>query len=60
MAVKRGLPPAQLKEDLGPLKIEFWGLYVDQLMIKSILHGLQDEFGMAPVISIVRGKGSNG
>ncbi|KAL4089545.1 hypothetical protein QTP88_024565 [Uroleucon formosanum] len=39
MAVKRGLPPAQLKEDLGPLKIEFGGQYVNQLMITSMLYG---------------------
>jgi len=39
MAVKFGLPPAQLKEDLGPLKIEFGGQYVDQLMITSMLYG---------------------
>lgn len=39
MAVKLGLPPAQLKEDLGPLKIEFGGQYVDQLMITSRLYG---------------------
>ncbi|KAL4082680.1 hypothetical protein QTP88_029740 [Uroleucon formosanum] len=39
MPVKRRLPPAQLKEDLEPLKIEFGGQYVDQLMITSMLYG---------------------
>lgn len=35
MAVKLGLPLVQPK-DLGLLKIEFGGQYVDQLMITSI------------------------
>jgi hypothetical protein len=36
MAVKHGLLPAQPKEDLGPLKTEFGGQFVDQFIIASI------------------------
>jgi hypothetical protein len=39
MAVKHGLLPAQPKEDLGPLKTEFEGQFVDQFMIASIEPG---------------------
>jgi hypothetical protein len=38
MTVKLELPPAQPKEDLGPLKIEFRGQYVDQLTITLMLY----------------------
>jgi hypothetical protein len=38
MAVKLGLPPAQPKEDLAPLNIEFGGQYVDHLMIAPMQH----------------------
>jgi len=39
MAVKLGLPPAQPKEHLGPLKTEFGGQYVDQFMTASMQLG---------------------